>query len=343
MRKSTNIFSKFFKKNNFSKIKNYKLYKTKEQLDFAKKRKSLTFNVKINHTQRSYKNIFLSTLLLVWLTFILWIVYIFTGPTFRVKYIEPTKQDNIVDLNIALKSLENFYGKVIFDVEPKNLLDRLTSYQEGIKSISLNKKFPNTLLIDIEAYAPAFNVSINQEKYILLENGSLVPTKHYNPKIPYIGVENNFWKNKYLSYKKIFPEKTIKKIQKFLKQISLNIPAWITANYYQNERELHIVINNTSIIIFSLDDDMTVEQQIKNMAILHKESNAILNGKNAYIDLRIKNKAFLCSFENVWLCRYNLSFLYPPIERPKIEPSTLKIEQQKAKEEKKQPEKKPAN
>jgi hypothetical protein len=58
--------------------------------------------------------------------------------------------------------------------------------------------------------------------------------------------------------------------------------------YYEKERELHIIVNDFSRLIFSLDNSITSEEQIKSLAVLDRENSQISNNDKIYIDLRIK-------------------------------------------------------
>ena len=58
--------------------------------------------------------------------------------------------------------------------------------------------------------------------------------------------------------------------------------------YYEKERELHIIVNDFSRLIFSLDNSITSEEQIKSLAVLDRENSQISNNDKIYIDLRVK-------------------------------------------------------
>jgi hypothetical protein len=58
--------------------------------------------------------------------------------------------------------------------------------------------------------------------------------------------------------------------------------------YYEKERELHVILNNFSRLIFSLDDDISIDEQIKSLAVLDREKSQVAKNDKLYIDLRIK-------------------------------------------------------
>ncbi len=325
-----NIFSFFKKKKKPKNTKSiYKLYKKKpKDRTLNKKRKSIKLRFNIKDKFNFIKKTYLPYSLIFFVIIIIIVISLLLSPFFKVKFII-IKKDNLTNMNIAYKAIDDIRWKSIFSIEEKDLLKRFQSYQENIENIKLNISYPKTLNIEITSFKELFNVYIWWKNYLLLENGSLIPKT--NKELETLKVENTFWKNTFLDYKKVYEQKHIKKIQNILKKLKENI-IWIkitSLNFYSVEREFHVEINNFTTIIFSIDDDISVDEQIKNLAIFNKDYKKINKKDIIYIDLRIKNKAFFCDRNSEYRCNLNLKNIYPKLEEKKEETWTWKIEEKK--------------
>lgn len=293
MKNIKNFFSKFWKK------KNKVLFKTAKNKNFFQKRNS--FKLKFNFKKPNFaiKKTYIPYLFLAWFFLILVILFIVFWPIFRVENIQVSKKDPITNIDIIYKSLDDFRWESIFNMEKSTILQRIQDYQENIKDINLKIKFPKSLNISAESFKEIFNVNINSRNYILLANGSLIPTINAKKDLPTLEIIKIIDKNRILEYKKIFDEKYILKIEKLLQKVKENIAGIkITAmKYYENQREFHIILNDFTRLIFSLDDSISIDEQIKNLAILDREKSQISNNDKVYIDLRIIWKVFFCSIE----------------------------------------------
>ncbi|MCD5385152.1 FtsQ-type POTRA domain-containing protein [Candidatus Gracilibacteria bacterium] len=284
-----------------------------EQTTFIKKRKQIKFNYsylnKINHFLNKYSNkgYYLYIILFIIISLVLYISY---GPTFKIKYIEIIKQDNITNMNIAYKATDKYRGTNIFSIEKKDILKRLKDYQQNIKNINTSIKLPNTLKININSYKTIFNTTINGKTYLITENGTLIPST-YSKDLKELKIIYNFDKNKFLDYKKVLNSDFLKKITFIVNQTKENI---IDINikelkYYIIERELHIKTDKNTILIYNLSSQ--IKEQIKKLSIFNKEKININKSNIIYIDLRIKNKVFYCTNEKEYQCIQNLKSIYP--------------------------------
>ncbi len=302
----------FFK---IKKDKNKEFLKNLKSKKRSKKRNSFKISFKLKSRFNFFKKshipyFFISLCLIIFVS-----IWIFISPIFKLKYIEIIKKDSLTDMNIAYKSIESLRWKSIFDINKKDILEKLKSYQENIKDIKVKTIFPRTLYIEIESYKELFNIKIEDKNYLVLENGSFVAkNKHKNLDTLYI--EEWFWKNKFLDFKKVFDGTYMKKIVKAKKLLKENILSTdITLLiFYNTERELHIEINNLTRIILSLDNDISIDEQIKKLAIFNKDYKNINKKDLIYIDLRIKNKIFFCEKEKQFQCYKNLREIYPKID-----------------------------
>lgn len=314
MEKIKNFFSKIFWKR--EKNRNKVLFKPKKTL--FKRRKYINIKVDIKKYQRFLKKNYIPYYLIFWITFLILIFFIILWPIFRIEEVKIYKKDSVSNINIAYKSIEDFRWYSIFKVDKNLILEKLRNYQENIKDVDLSKKFPKTIDLQIESFKEKFNVSINSKNYILLENWSLIPTINPNKELKNLEIIKNIDKTKILDYKIFFNMDSILKIEELEKKVKENISSvkitWL--KYYEKEKELHIMLNNFTRLIFSLDDSISIEEQIKNLAVLDREKSQISNNDKVYIDLRIKWKIYYCSIEDDknWLkqkqCLSNLEYIY---------------------------------
>lgn len=315
MEKLKIFFKKIFKR---KERKNKVLFKMPKKKGFLNKRKNFDIKINLWNKLKFFKKNYIPYYLIFWLILSISIVFIILWPLFRIEKINIIKKDWITNINIAYKSIEDFRWISIFNIEKTEVLNKLKDYQENIKDINLKLDFPKTMDITIESFKEKFNININWKNYILLENWALVPTINKNKNLKDLEVIKNIEKTKILDYKVVFDMQYIQKIEEIEKKVRENIGS-IEINilkYYEKERELHLIVNNITRLIFSLDNNISIDEQIKNLAVLDRENSKISNNDKIYVDLRIKWKVFLCS--TAWdnpkqkenICIENLSYIY---------------------------------
>ncbi len=301
----------------FKKTKKDKFYKlSSNDKSLWKKRKSLKLKFNFKERFSFLRSVYIPYFFIIFILSILILAIVLFSPIFSVKYIEIIKKDNITDMNIAYKAVDSIRWKSIFSVDREDLLKKFKNYQENIKSLSLKLKFPDTIYIELASYKELFNVYVWWKNYLLLENWTFIPVLKKDKNLETLNVVNIFWENKFLDYSVVYNEKYVKKISEIREKLKKNI-IWMkisSLNFYNIEREFHIKINNSTTLIFSLDDDISVDEQIKKIAIFNKDHKKVNNKDLVYIDLRIKDKIFLCERDEEIQCRKNLEFLYPELD-----------------------------
>lgn len=315
-----NFFNKILRKDTRQHLtinSNKVLYKLPKKRSFYQKRNFLNFKINLKNPLKIFKKNYIPYYLIFWSFVSILIFFIIIWPIFRVGKINIYKDSNS-NIDIAYKSVEDFRWYSIFSIEKSEILKKMKDYQENIKDITLKLDFPETIDITIESYKEKFNVNINKKNYILLENGSLIPTTQVIEELKNLEIIKNIERSKILDYKIIFDMNFIKKIEEIEKKVIDNIAGIeITAlKYYEKEREFHLITNNFTRLIFSLDDDISIDEQIKNLAVFDRDNSKISANDKVYIDLRIKWKVFFCSI--VWdknkvkenQCNANLNYIY---------------------------------
>ena len=299
----------------FSKRKKRKLNKRKLTLSklnktsFTKKRKKIVIkNINFEQLKIFWNNIFYYYLL-IFIILTSLSLYIIFWPVFKIKYIEIIKQDNITNMLISYKALENYRWEPIWTPEKKDILKSLQNYQHNIRDIKVKITFPDTLKITIDSYKWLFNTTVNDKTFTITTNGTLIPAQ-YSEDYSELKIINNIAKSKFLDYKKVFDSTFLAKISNINNKIKENI---INLNikditYYVIERELHIETEKDTILIFDLN--WNTNEQIEKLAILNKEHIDINKYWIMYIDLRITNKVFYCTIEEEYKCIKNLKSIY---------------------------------
>lgn len=289
------------------------IFNNKEKRKKLKKRKNLLSIKKITKFKIDKKQFIYYYIWLVIIIFLV-IISVLFWPNFSVKNIEIIKKDNITNIDLSYRSIDDIRWESIFFINKKDIKDKLINYQKNIKNIDIEVVLPNTVKINIESYKALFNSEINWKKYIITENWTAIPTKEWNQEIWEINIKSI--KNNNISlidYKNIFDTKFISSIYILKKKLEENIIN-IEVNkitYYEIEREAHFYINNDTIIIFDLNWD--INKQIQAISIFSKENEYNIDISKpwiVYIDLRINDKIFYCPIENESQCKKNLKDIY---------------------------------
>lgn len=256
--------------------------------------------------RKYWKFIYLGVILLL-LSAGLFAVY---GPIFRVKHIEIIKKEDITNINIAYRSVEDIRDTPMFTLNAKEAAERLKWYQKNIKEVSIKKELPDTLKISIESYKAIFRVIINEKEYTVTENGVLIPWK-VNTELPLMKFVERYSKASWiLDYKQAYNPQFIKSIVAIYEKLWINLLGIEIDSFYYfpQERELHIDFSTGNKVIFDLNEN--TENQIKKLLIFHTEQYDLKQNTMVYIDLRVKWKIFFCTTENEYQCKLNLSKIY---------------------------------
>lgn len=287
-----------------------------EKDKFSKKRKQITLNFPKIHNVFIKDN--LKLIIIASVSFVILIVILsLFSPIFNIKKINIELYDkwqNLIDLNIAYKSIDYFRNKNVILVEQKEIQDQLTNYQKNINSVDVSKDlFKRELTIKIWSSTPLFYTIIDWKKYVITDNWVFV---YINSKVfkdlSEIKVSLSNKNQEFLEYKKILKEEYLQKIVKLKKDIELNI-LWVKVKniyYFEKEREVHFDINNDTKLIFDINID-EVDEQMKKLIVFSKE-HIDLSKENTinYIDLRVPNKIYYCENEFIWSCKKSLKLIY---------------------------------
>ncbi|MDD2516390.1 MAG: FtsQ-type POTRA domain-containing protein [Candidatus Gracilibacteria bacterium] len=249
------------------------------------------------------------------------IYIIFISPYFKISQnkVIIERLDEITDTNIAYKAIDSVYGQSIFLIDKNEIKKSIVDRQKNIKKITIGRLYPNGLKIILESYRPQFYTSfisqINQEvkTYIVTSNGILVYQKSQNNKLPKIDIINpELEKLGLFDYKEGIQTEEMPKIMRIMELLGKQFPN-LKINkltYFRYEKELHITLENGSIIITELSDDtQIVDKEIGFLKIYDSNNKEILqDGSIKYIDVRNPYKLFVCKEKSN--CIKNLRKIY---------------------------------
>lgn len=304
------IISNFKYKKNIRKEKS-KLYVQENWAKYKSKRnkfKIFTSKLEFENTFSDIKKINVYYYI-IWLFLIVSSFYVlFLSHYFSVKSIDIIRNDELINIDLSYKSVENFRYKPILFVDKNDIKLNLLSHQPNIKNIVIRKIMPDKIKIVIEWFESVFETEFDGKIYQITSNWVIIPSKskENSQKIKIIWL-NNLW---IIDYKKIFKDTYISKIQNIIELIKLK-NSFITINdiiYYQKEAELHIIDQNWTTIIFDLAKEENI--QIEKLNIFHKKYVNQIKFWVIYLDLRINEKIIYCARDNEFQCKQNLKSIY---------------------------------
>lgn len=235
-----------------------------------------------------------------------WVLFSIFWPVFRIKNIEIIRREDITNINIAYRSVEEIRNKSLFLINTKDVAEKLKSYQKNIKEVTIKKDLPDSLKITIESYTWVFFVILNEKNYLITQNGVLIPGKPSETLSELKFVERYKKESGILDYKQIYSPTYIASIAALKTKLETNI-LWATIQetyYFPQEREVHYVLSTGNKLIFDLDGK--IDDQVKKLLIFHKEQSDLTKNSIVYTDLRIRGKIFFCTLENEYQCKLNL-------------------------------------
>ncbi len=276
---------------------------------FKRRKKQLNFDFACCQKLKIFGNNIAHYYAALWFIFIIWCIFLIYGPVFTVKTINILKQDNITNLSISYDSIAEIRGKKIFQIEKSDIFSRLNSYQNNITDIKFEISLPDSIKITTITSPALFNTMIHDKSYILTKNWTVVP-KNPDETLRNIELIKDFSKIWFIDYKKILKESALTKISEIIYDIEENILDIKIKNiqYRPSIREVHLVLEDNSLLIFSLDEDK--DEQVKKLVIFHKDQQNINDAALIYMDLRIKNKIFYCDKTKEYSCKQNLKKIY---------------------------------
>lgn len=216
------------------------------------------------------------------------------------------------DVNIAYKSIEEFYGAPIFFVNASDVSKAVINMQKNIKSAKVSRLYPNGLKIVLSSWSPEFVTYFPEvERYYgVTGNGVLVYAKNRNPELTELDIiDPELSEAGFLDYREGVSEEAMNRIISLRTQIKEALPGITVGKFvfFRLEQEVHIFLDSGARLIFSLDG--TEKRQLSTLVFWNSQEGGVLaKGGISYVDLRIPARVFVCREEGV--CKKNLSRIY---------------------------------
>lgn len=286
-------------------FKHNKFLKKRKSFNFSKFKTFITFKV----TKQTLNNIS------IWFALVLLflLILLFFWPTFKIKTRLILKNDDLINIERAYDSTSKFVWQNIFMIEKNDIINELQKDEQNIKKVDIDIILPDTIKIVLSSYKSVFNSTIWNKTYIITENWVAIPKNKTDSKLKNIVIKTKEPNFSNINYKKIISDEYMKNIQDIYTKIEENI-LWIKVEeikYYITEREIIVKINNSTMLIFSINSD--INKQVEKLVQFNIENKENINLKNDwiyYIDLRITDKIFYCEKQIDKVCKNNLTEIY---------------------------------
>ena len=175
-----------------------------------------------------------------------------------------------VDYVTIQNQLSSLIGKNLLFMRPKDI-EEILDKNKLINEFTIQKKYPNTVSINLKEVNFVAEIFKNKKKYFLTDNDNLIPFKDYviEQDLPNIyGKDAEYYFNDF---------------QKLLKLNDFNLDI-ISSYYFFQINRWDLVTNNKKIIKFP-SKDLKEAIKVVNKLLNNKDFN-----KYSVIDLRINNK-----------------------------------------------------
>jgi hypothetical protein len=240
--------------------------------------------------------------------------------------------DDTIDVSIAYRSIEDIYGKNILLIDKTALANTIQSSEKNISHIRIDHLYPNNLKILLSGQPISFELSIKSrpwEKWGMTDNGVLVPKEKISTSasgvLSLTIIDSSETEDSFLDYKEVLTTEKVSTIKKMLSTFQTMWPTLSIANsvYLKRENELHILLTNSTRILFTLQNftkktDESIDYKYLSLqymglkTFIDGHTEDVKNGVYTYIDARIPERVFSCR-ERIQ-CGANLLQIYPDIK-----------------------------
>lgn len=185
--------------------------------------------------------------------------------------------------------------KSILLINPKKINQEILVQFPVIKTISINKKYPKTLMLSINERKPigVYCAGDTTEEYFLIdEDGIIFEKLDLMPDNTTI-VRQTFKSGNVFTGKEVVSSNVIRAITEIQKNLKDNFQIDLKEVFVVSPLRMNVTINEGWQIYFSLDPDSNINTQLVKLNLLLSGEIPLENRKNLeYIDLRFKDRAF---------------------------------------------------
>lgn len=210
-----------------------------------------------------------------------------------------------IDTSIVGRAAEIAYGKSIFTLDEGVIAKNIQKNLQNTEHIRIDRLFPNGIKILIKSLpnqSDATIFGVENKRFGLSSNGVLVPISdltntEFKRHLQFISTE--LQSELFFGYKKIISDRTALVINKIFELFEKE---WtdlliVQANYFAVERELHLILESNTKIIFALQAESGANSetfsnnllgQLVTLQTYMSENRAKLSdGSLIYLDVRI--------------------------------------------------------
>lgn len=281
------------------------LWKQKKPKKYKKRKKNIFHKIfyKFSFLANFSSSMIILAIGTLW--FITMILILFFSQYTSISKINIYREWSLIDINRAYSLLDYLRGSNLLTSDSKNIAQRLQRSQSAISEIEINKDFPNTINI----YLDAFDIIFQTKTHFILANWSLIQKENEDfSDIQFLYLSEDI--SEYIDFQQQLSIQELESINVLIQEGKKNILGFIPEQIFYFIKERELIIRDTFWTLYIFDLEWNIENQIRRVAIYDTES--IENNRNnfAYIDVRISEKLFLCSNESESICNENIEKIY---------------------------------
>ncbi len=192
----------------------------------------------------------------------------------------------------------------MFSISTQDVFESLSENVRHIASVEKSLILPDGMRVVISSFPPSYRAFIGEERFLLTENGQLIPdipeVEAPALQIFHLVQDPNIGKKTPIMDEDMYG---IRLILNSWKQALSALPI-DELRFYEQEKELHIVTGGTHCI-FSLESG---QGEVDTLKTLIDKGNVVLS-RLTYIDLRIPKRVYTCP-KSEGACSQNLAHIY---------------------------------
>lgn len=214
------------------------------------------------------------------------------------------RPEPVFDRNAIQSILVDFAGKNVFSISTREVFQSLSQNIRHIASVEKTLLIPDGMRITVTSFSPSYRAFVGEESFLLTENGQLIADipelEVPSLEIHHLVSDPNLGKNTPIMIEDMIIMRDILQLWR------RNLPKYPIngIHLYDQEKELHITSEDTRYIL-SLSGGIHEMQTL--IAAINQEG--ISTRRQLYIDLRIPNRIYTCSRDEVE-CARNIARIY---------------------------------
>ncbi len=214
------------------------------------------------------------------------------------------RPEPVFDRNAIGSIMGDFAGKNVFSISTQEVFQSLSESIRHIASVEKTILLPDGIKVIVTSFAPSYRAFIGEEVFLLTENGQLIADI---PEVEAPALEiRHLISDPSLGKSTPIMIEDMAVLRELLRLWRENLTQYpINAlKFYDQEKEIHIVSNDTTYI-FSLGEGVA---QINTLIqLIQKEQ--INTARQYYIDMRLPKRIYTCARDES-ACAQNITRIY---------------------------------